>query len=513
MATVEPDQPAFGAGICPLAGLPNVRATRLARRIENPAFVGVKSGFPAITEALLDDDHRSQAEQRQDQLKATVEESMTTSISTKSVPTGRCPFAGPALPTPDGGSGVEEGSAADLWRDQPVVDAIDRWSASDAPDGLALAQLITAHIHTIGKHFLSVPILTRLSEIRRQHGARDSFLDAFLDGILDKFEGRYYNRTYLALPLLERICEDPQSGLDPERLSVLLMADIVWHETATAATESSSDRPDPKTLRKRVTHALRFVASCRDADSNDVGRDLDLAEVLETPPALPATRAADWFDVSVQPVYVAHDEYFFMRALQAHEMVFTTLAADIRAATTSLRGGRFEDAVSHLEHADKVFARAAMLFRLVATMRPAHFHAFREFTQGASAIQSEQYKRFEIACGAPRVERLRSAAFTNVPAVQADAIAGQDNLSEAYLDARCDGAFVAHEWDALDAALTGLEAGHQRWKATHHSLAARMLGDAAGSGYTTGVPYLRKCIDNRLFWRLGETYLDGSKAS
>jgi tryptophan 2,3-dioxygenase len=61
-------------------------------------------------------------------------------------------------------------------------------------------------------------------------------------------------------------------------------------------------------------------------------------------------------------------------------------------------------------------------------------------------------------------------------------------------------------------ALTKLEGGHQRWKATHHSLAARMLGEAQGSGYTAGVPYLRKCLDNRLFWRLGD-YLDGSKAS
>jgi tryptophan 2,3-dioxygenase len=458
---------------------------------------------------------------------------MSTSISTESVaaapvgldalvPVGapsahasaisRCPFAGPALPTLHGDSVVEAGSAADLWRDQAVIDEIDRWSAGDAPDGVALAQLITAHSRAIGKHFLSVPILTRLSEIRRQHGARDEFLDAFLDGVLDKFEGRYYNRTYLALPLLEKICDDPQSGLDPERLSALLMADVVRHETDTAAKESSSDRPDPKTLRKRVTHALRFVASCRDAD-NEVGRDLDLGEVLESLPALPATRAGDWFDMSVQPVYVAHDEYFFMRALQAHEMVFTTLAIDISAATTSLRGGRFEEAVSHLEHANKVFARAAMLFRLVATMRPAHFHAFREFTQGASAIQSEQYKRFEIACGAPTVERLSSDAFTNVPAVQAEAVAGKDNLSAAYLDARRDGVFAPDQWEILDAVLTRLEAAHQRWKGTHHSMASRMLGDAAGSGYTTGVPYLQKCIDNRLFRQLGECFLDNSKAS
>jgi tryptophan 2,3-dioxygenase len=54
----------------------------------------------------------------------------------------------------------------------------------------------------------------------------------------------------------------------------------------------------------------------------------------------------------------------------------------------------------------------------------------------------------------------------------------------------------------LDAAVVELERRHQRWKTTHFRLAARMLGDAAGSGYTAGVPYLRQCLENRLFWRL-----------
>jgi tryptophan 2,3-dioxygenase len=425
------------------------------------------------------------------------------STATRSTPAAsRCPFAGRASTTPT----LEVTSPADLWRDQSVIDAIDRWSAGNAPDGLALAKLVTTHVRAVGKHFLSVPILTRLTEIRRGHGARDPFLDAFLDGILDKFEGRYYNRTYLALPLLERICDDPSSGLDPERLSALLMADVVRFETATDA----DDRPDSATSRKRLTHALRFVAHCAGNDETD--RDLDLDEILDTLPALPATSAGDWFGVTIAPVHTTHDEYFFMRALQAHEMVFTTLAEDLRAATASLRDGRFADAVAGLEHANKVFARAAMLFRLVATMRPDHFHAFREFTQGASAIQSEQYKRFEIACGAPSSERLQSDAFTNVPAVQADAMAGHDSLSQAYLDARRDGSLTADQWVVLDAALAELEGGHQRWKATHHSLAARMLGEARGSGDTAGVPYLRKCLDNRLFWRLGD-YLAGSQLS
>ena len=424
----------------------------------------------------------------------------------------RCPFAGQAPATSDLGLDTAVTSPADLWRDQPVIEAIDRWSVSDAPDGLTLAQLISEHIRMVGKHFLSVPILMRLSEIRRHHGAGDAFLDAFLYSVLDKFENRYYNRTYLALPLLEEICDDVLSDLDPERMSALLMADVVRFETDAAADESKADRPDPATSRKRITHALRFLASFRDADSNEAGRDLDVVEMLETLPALPATQAGDWFDKTVSPVYVAHDEYFFMRALQAHEMVFTTLAMDIRAATTSLRDGRFDDAVASIEHANKVYPRAAMLFRLVATMRPEHFHAFREFTQGASAIQSEQYKRFEIACGAPSAERLQSDAFTNVPAVQADAIAGHDSLSQAYLDARRDDKFTVDQWNVLDAALNKLEGGHQRWKATHHSLAARMLGEAHGSGYTAGVPYLRKCLENRLFWRLAD-YLEGSKVS
>lgn len=423
----------------------------------------------------------------------------------------RCPFAGSASAPSDSGSHVEVTSPADLWRDQPVIDAIDRWSADAAPDSLTLAKLISEHVRAVGKHFLSVPILVRLAAIRRQHGASDAFLDAFLDGILDKFEGRYYNRTYLALPLLEKICDDALSGLDPERMSALLMADVVRFESAAAAAESTNDRPDPATSRKRITHALRFLASFRDADTTDDGRDVDLAGALEMLPTLPASHARDWFDVSVAPVYVAHDEYFFMRALQAHEMVFTTLAADLRAATTSLRDGRFADALCSLEHANNIYPRAAMLFRLVATMRVDHFHAFREFTQGASAIQSEQYKRFEIACGTPPAERLRSDAFTNVPAVRADATAGHDSLSQAYLDARRDDIFTVDQWDVLDAALNKLESSHQRWKATHHSLAARMLGEAHGSGHTEGVPYLRKCLDNRLFWRLAD-YLEGSKA-
>ncbi|MFJ2750406.1 tryptophan 2,3-dioxygenase family protein [Streptomyces sp. NPDC087297] len=403
---------------------------------------------------------------------------------------------------------------------------VDRWAASGhvhgALDGLHLARTVTDEVRRTGKHFLPQPLLHRLGDIQHRHAVdRRPLLQAFLDCMLDKHEGRYWNRTYLSLPLLELLLEtsdDPEGVPDPNRMATLLIADVIRFETRTAALSRESegavdrDPPDPVTLRKRLRHALRFVADdVGGADAQDLW-SLEghvpasrWAEVADRLPRPTGTEAAHWFDVTVQPVYVLHDEYFFIRALQAHEMIFTAIAAEVRAAIGALRDGRLEAAADHVDRAAGLFDRASALFRMVATMRPGHFSAFREFTQGASAIQSEQYKRFEILCGLPTAPRLRSEAFTHVPSVRAEAEGeGHDTVVRAYLDLRRSVRFTEAEWNRFRSALGGLEERHQRWKSTHRSLAARMLGDAHGSGYTAGVPYLAECLDNRLFWQLGE---------
>ena len=144
------------------------------------------------------------------------------------------------------------------------------------------------------------------------------------------------------------------------------------------------------------------------------------------------------------------------------------------------------------------------MFSILATMSADSFRRFREFTEGASAIQSEHYKRFELLCGVPAAQRLASAAFSNVPPVQDEARGDPETLTRAYLDARSKGWFGAAEWESIDGALDQLEETHQRWKTTHFRIAGVMLGDAPGSGYTAGVPYLRELLDNRLFWAIPE---------
>ncbi|MCW0214433.1 MAG: tryptophan 2,3-dioxygenase family protein [Pseudonocardia sp.] len=373
--------------------------------------------------------------------------------------------------------------------DPPTTDPalrreLDRWSAAPA-DGLRLARLVTCQVRRHGKHRLGVPLLAALAGIRDRHGDADTFLAAFLDSVLDRHEDRFRNQTYLALPLLGLILADRSSGLDPHRLSALLVADLLAHEAPVAGTEPG----EADVRRKRIRHATTLLAAVSPAHLGD-------------PPAPPPTPAGAWLALTVLPVSVVHDEYFFLRCLQIHELVFTVLTEGLRDATRAVRCRRVGDAVAHVRRARTVFHRAALLFRIVATMRPAQFHDFRRFTDGASAIQSEAYKRFEIACGDPAAERIASEAFSNVPVVLAEARHG-DSLARATADLRRDGGAAGPDLDRLTAEVELVETAHHRWRTTHHRLAVRMLGDAPGSGHTAGVPYLRQCLGNRLFTPAG----------
>ncbi|MER7736580.1 tryptophan 2,3-dioxygenase family protein [Streptomyces erythrochromogenes] len=395
--------------------------------------------------------------------------------------------------------------------------AVRRWVAADRvpveSDGLALARSLNEHVRRTGKHFLPKRMLIHLSEIRHRNAAGLPFLHAFLDSLLDKHEDRFRNRTYLSLPVLELLLDEGISEVGADRMATLLMADVIRFETGAAGGSREGPgrgRPDAETVSTRLRHALRFVAQGIGASGEgdlpsrlDGSRGTRLEDVVEHLPRPPATAPWSWFDVTVQPVYVLHDEYFFIRILQAHEMLFTAISDQVASAVSVLREGYPEECAERIEGAVAMFGRAAGLFRTVATMRAEHFSAFRHYTQGASAIQSEQYKRFESLCGVPPAARLHSTAFTSVPAVRTATLdPAHDTITRAYLDLRREGGQGGAAWSRLDAALGLLESSHQRWKSAHRGLAARMLGDAHGSGYTDGVPYLTDALENRLFRHL-----------
>lgn len=352
-------------------------------------------------------------------------------------------------------------------------------------------------------------------------GSRRALPGAYLDCVLDKHDNRYRYETYLALPVLRPLIASHQTDLPAPRLAALLIADAMrfelralhgWHELMPAA------RPSLDLIRKRLRKGARIMAPwSAPCEVSRPGLDylLDLAKRPEQPDAarlllaaLPVAAGDDAalrIAVSVLPVDVLHDEYLFIRVLQASEATFVTLADHLRTAIAGIRARNAKWAQTAVIAASQCVAQGGQLFSILATMSADSFLRFRQFTEGASAIQSEHYKRFELLCGVPAAQRLSSAAFSNVPPVQDEARGDPETLTRAYLDARShQGWFGAAEWESIDVAFDELEQTHQRWKTTHFRIAGMMLGDAPGSGYTAGVPYLRELLANRLFWAIRE---------
>jgi tryptophan 2,3-dioxygenase len=214
--------------------------------------------------------------------------------------------------------------------------------------------------------------------------------------------------------------------------------------------------------------------------------------------------------LSMLPVYTAHDEYLFLRVLQTFETVFSLLAVYIRTAVRELGARQTDSAVRYLTESATALRESTSLFSMLATMQVESFRTFREFTEGASAIQSRNYKIVESLCRRPDADRIDSAAFTSVPEVRHRVVTGLTTLDDAFREARVSGELDATDRDRLTEAMHDFERMLRRWRNTHYRLAVRMLGSASGTGYTEGTPYLAAVRDIPVFQTL-EHELEGAQ--
>ncbi|MFI5933709.1 tryptophan 2,3-dioxygenase family protein [Actinoplanes sp. NPDC051494] len=318
----------------------------------------------------------------------------------------------------------------------PAEAAVRAWTirGGDFP----YAEVLDAY-REVGKHWVPRSLLEALAGARP--GARGQ-VRLLLDVLLDKFDGRYDYRSYLALPLLE-----------PDDAGHLI-ADLVRHELHDPP---GSLPPGAEAVAKRVRHARRVI------ERHD----------------LPAMTEARRFRLraSMLPVDTVHDEYLFIRVLQAFELTFARITDELRATIRGRREGG--DAAVHLRHATALLREMSPLWSVLATMQVKAFQHFRQYTEGASAIQSRHYKLMESLARRPDPGRLDSAAYLSVPDVLAEVLAGQTTVQDSYGE--------------QTPAMTEFAAAVTRWRRTHHRLAVRMLGPGrTGTGYTEGTPYLER---------------------
>ena len=426
---------------------------------------------------------------------------MQTEIRTARVmthPTGmrtglRCPFAGHV-------TFPEEVQAAA---------AIAHWIAARDADDFPY-DAVVAEFHRVGKHSVSTTLLEALVGVRaalpevRGSAASVRLLDRFLDAALDKWDGRYANPTYLALSLLPLAPLDDDSRViaqterQYDRLLVQLMADVARFEIAAA--EGATPllprmRPDARTTAKRCRLVLQVAGpAARRLGLHD---GVDVADPLAGARRLWENVAGDLapteqsaLRLTMLPVSLVHDEYQFIRILQSFEATFALVAVQLGTAVQALADGGSDLATQRILAAASALREAAPLFSLVATMQVEAFHTFREFTEGASAIQSRNYKLVESLCRQPDAARLDSPAYLSVPEVRQRVLAGQVTLDEAFQAARARERFSGREVDDLERAMRRFAATLLRWRRTHHGIAVRMLGERTGTGYTEGAAYL-----------------------
>ena len=296
---------------------------------------------------------------------------------------------------------------------QPAA-AITTWQSSRNADDFPY-DAVVAEFHRVGKHFVAADLLEALAGVRavlpEVRGSVTSvrLLDRFLDAALDKWDGRYANPTYLGLSLLPLPAVDDLSQdvttaeRQYDRLFVQLIADASRFEIAAAegATEFLPQmRPDSRTTAKRCRLVLQVAGPA--ARRLGLSDGVDVVDPIAGASQLWANLAADLtleerrtLQLTMLPVSLIHDEYQFIRVLQSFEATFALVAVQLQAAVRALASGEAHLALPRVQAAEMRLREAAPLFSLVATMQVAAFHTFREFTEGASAIQSRNYKLVE----------------------------------------------------------------------------------------------------------------------
>lgn len=346
------------------------------------------------------------------------------------------------------------------------METLVTWLRDPDPETFPYAEVVAA-IRSTGKHFVPDELLALLAAARTPTPAGGE-LRRFLDFVLDKHDGVYDNPSYIAVDLLPLPTpKDPEA----DRLFAALVADLLAHELGNP---------------KRCRLALRALGPKLERLGLEVVPETGCPERAVAVVAAALTdRELHTLRTTMLPVSLVHDEHMFIRTLQAYETTFAAMAAHLQRAI-----GDPVHRAGSIAAAERVLREAKPLLSLVATMRPEQFLEFRQFTDGASAIQSRHYKLVEALCRRPDAERLDSPAFRSVPCVRARVLAGLPDLVTA----------IGAEPPAdVRAAMASFEAVLLAWRRTHFRMAMRMLGARRGTGHTDGVPYLDSVRERPVF--------------
>lgn len=233
-----------------------------------------------------------------------------------------------------------------------------------------------------------------------------------------------------------------------------------------------------------------------------------------------------------RPLSKSHDETLFIVIHQATELWLKLCLHEIEAASRQIRGGELGPAFKMMSRVARVQTNLIQSWEILSTMTPFDYASFRESLGKASGFQSYQYRMLEFRLGNKNREMARvyesdaeiSAqvqAALNEPSLYDEALALLSrrgfaippekltrDFSEHYTpDPRVTEAWrevyrdVETHWELYELAekLVDLEYRFNLWRYSHMKTVERIIGLKAGTGGSSGVPYLQKALDLRFY--------------
>ena len=237
----------------------------------------------------------------------------------------------------------------------------------------------------------------------------------------------------------------------------------------------------------------------------------------------------------------SHDELLFIVIHQAMELWLKVMVHELRGARSRIAEGDLQPAFKMLARVSRVQAQMIQSWDVLSTLTPADYLAFRHRLGPASGFQSHQYRLVEFLLG--NKQRSVLAAHKRTPEIyrwleeeleapslydEALRLLSRRGLTippellerdwsqpyRPHAAARSAWAVVYREavthWDLYELAeeLVDLEDWSRQWRFRHVTTVERIIGHKRGTGGSSGVAYLKRALEIRLFPELWQVRTD-----
>ncbi len=243
-------------------------------------------------------------------------------------------------------------------------------------------------------------------------------------------------------------------------------------------------------------------------------------------------RIDDLLDLQHPLTEGAHDEMLFVVIHQVYELWFKVILHELDRATSELAAGRPQAAVPPLIRTNRVDELLIAQLRVLETITPEGFLAFRDPLKPASGLQSGQFRAIEYLGGLRDEAHTESLQLSQhdreelrrrlenptlyeslgacMRAADIEWLEGDDGASRETRMAALVALYREHS-DPQRAALHQVcellldhDEAIARWRFHHALMAAREIGSRPGTGGSLGVDYLQSTLDHRFFPDLWE---------